>query len=433
MKIDIDKSIKKSLEGHELPYDTKAWEAMNKRLDQTMPNSSGSMWKWFLGGAAVVGVVVTTITLMQSGDHQEKASKNTKETVQGEQGTEAASSASGAETVFNQTQSGKNAPGAQEANGSIADNNKNETGNEPSATQNNDVAQQNDQNNGTQQNNNTSQGPVQKQNSQQNDPSTDRIKEVILPRVDNVCQGENIKIDNRVNDVALYLIDPNGNKSIVKAGSIYTAEATEDGTYFIAHIADGKTIDKESLLVLSSPNADIDYDRNILYSEGIPTTSLSTNSVGSNFEWSFPSIQQKTYGKTADAHFFKDGLHEVILTVTGPNGCKATETAKVEIENNYNLLAESGFNPNSTIAVNRAFMPDALAIRNTPFTLYIIEPSTGAVIYETNDAAQPWTGVDKRNGQVVEFNSTYIWKVVLKNPFEGEKANYAGTIVLSAD
>jgi hypothetical protein len=42
---------------------------------------------------------------------------------------------------------------------------------------------------------------------------------------------------------------------------------------------------------------------------------------------------------------------------------------------------------------------------------------------ETNDATNAWNGIDKRNGQMVEFNKSFVWKVVLKNPMKGERSD----------
>jgi hypothetical protein len=293
----------------------------------------------------------------------------------------------------------------------------------------NDVAQQTNTNQPSDNNSNIETN-IQKPNT--NSDQQRREIEVKLPEINTVCAGETVKIDNRENEVAIYVIDPSGNRTVIKAESKGTYKPTEDGTFYIAQITDGKVVKKESFQVLPLPQVDMSYDDVNKYEKGIPTTSLTSGSVGSSYEWNLGSNQGTVYGKTVEAHYFKDDNYIVSLTVTGSNGCKSIESMKININNNYNLLAVDAFNPNSTIDANKTFMPYALTERNTPFTLMILDPSTGVVIFETSDASQPWTGVDRRNGQMVEFNKSFVWKVVLKNPMKGERSDYAGSVVLTS-
>ena len=83
MKDNFENNIKESLNGFEVPYDAAAWSAMSKRLDQTMPTSGGSNFKWYLGGAATVAVIVTTALLWPSTDVEksQRISSNSTEEV----------------------------------------------------------------------------------------------------------------------------------------------------------------------------------------------------------------------------------------------------------------------------------------------------------------------------------------------------------------
>ena len=62
------------------------------------------------------------------------------------------------------------------------------------------------------------------------------------------------------------------------------------------------------------------------------------------------------------------------------------------------------------------------------FTLLILDPKDGGVMYQTEDASQPWNGIDKRTGQLSPSNQAYIWKVRISNPLPGESPEYKGTI-----
>jgi len=92
------------------------------------------------------------------------------------------------------------------------------------------------------------------------------------------------------------------------------------------------------------------------------------------------------------------------------------------------LLAMNAFSPESFIPAKQTFMPRALVDRNTDFNLVIFDQS-GGIVFETNDASNAWDGIDKRNGQMVEANKTLVWKVAIKNPLDGEKPVYQGTVV----
>ncbi|MFN5912370.1 MAG: PKD domain-containing protein [Bacteroidota bacterium] len=431
MKMNIDKSFKKSLEGHEMPFDSKAWEAMNKRLDQSMPSNGSANWKWFFGGAAILITVAITVAMLsrvKTSDSKNKKAELSAETLQKDQNTAPTQQPTSENTLGDKNLRHRD----EQSTTDKSDASKQQAGND----QMEQVFQSRKSDNASNKVDNQSVNHInnpERSNVSESNERPAKLHEVILPILENSCLGETVKIDNRNNDINIYVIDPSDNRTVIKAGSKSSVVLNEEGIYSVVHMENGQIVKKESFLSLSSPRVDIAYDRDLLFEQGVPTTNLTTSAVGASYEWSFPSINQGANGRNVAAHFFKDGQHEVKLKVTGSNGCSTTEIVKIEIDNKYNLLAESGFNPNSAIAVNREFMPDALVLRNTPFTLYIIEPSTGAVIYETSDASQPWTGVDKRTGQMVEVNATFVWTVLLKNPMEGEKSNYAGTIVLSSN
>jgi hypothetical protein len=100
----------------------------------------------------------------------------------------------------------------------------------------------------------------------------------------------------------------------------------------------------------------------------------------------------------------------------------------VNIDEDYNLLAVNAFNPNSFEPRNQTFIPFALTQRDVKFTLLILDPKDGGVMYQTEDASQPWNGIDKRTGQLAPSNQAYIWKVRIANPLPGESTEYKGTM-----
>jgi hypothetical protein len=125
---------------------------------------------------------------------------------------------------------------------------------------------------------------------------------------------------------------------------------------------------------------------------------------------------------------FSKGLNTISLKVENNNGCKSTTVKSMTVEENYNLLAVTGFEPNHYDSKRNSFIPFALTLRNTPFKMVIIDPKNNKVIYETSDSSKPWDGIDQTTNELVPENSTYIWKVTLYKPEKTEKSEYMGKI-----
>jgi hypothetical protein len=50
-------------------------------------------------------------------------------------------------------------------------------------------------------------------------------------------------------------------------------------------------------------------------------------------------------------------------------------------------------------------------------------------LFETSTADQPWDGIDRNTGKMVDENKSYVWKVILDQPESNEKPEYLGTVV----
>ena len=128
------------------------------------------------------------------------------------------------------------------------------------------------------------------------------------------------------------------------------------------------------------------------------------------------------------AHVYKKrGMHPVTLTVTGVNGCQAKETSKIEIANDYNLLAPVGFSPNGD-GINETFIPMALTVMNdVQFKMSIFDRS-GKKIFETSRIDNAWDGINATNGTKCAL-AAYVWRVEINLP-NGRKDEYMGSITL---
>lgn len=240
-----------------------------------------------------------------------------------------------------------------------------------------------------------------------------------------LCEGNKISIPNK-NSVELMLVSPGGEEIIIPANQTIEYHTSEVGTYIISSKSDASNT--SSFIVNEAPKLDFLINEEIKYENGIPSIPVETYSDGTNFEWSFEGSSRKQYGTKATAHFYKKGTHEIILTSKNAAGCKGTITKTVTIDEDYNLLAPSGFMPQSSDPRKNRFIPIALTLRNTDFKMYIMEPRTGTIIFETT-STEGWDGVDRNTRQLVEENKSYIWKVVLANPEPEERKEYTGVLV----
>jgi len=179
--------------------------------------------------------------------------------------------------------------------------------------------------------------------------------------------------------------------------------------------------------VNEAPSAEIVM--NDVEDNGLPTVEFSTPSIGTKYSWNLGNESETYSDNEVTAHFFEKKDYTVTLKVTNANGCTSTATKKVSVESDYNLNAAGGLQTSNPDPLGNSFMPEALRVRNVDFNMIIIEPSTGSIVFETSDATNRWTGIDKRTGQYVDANKAYIWKVTLKNPARGEKSEYKGTVI----
>ena len=243
----------------------------------------------------------------------------------------------------------------------------------------------------------------------------------------NMCLGERQLLENK-NDFAVSVFKQNSNQLIatIEAKKSMSFEAKEQGTYLL--VEKNKTVIEgaNSFEVKNSPKPTLEIESEIRYEKGVPTLKASTDASNS-VQWTINNLELNSTKSELDFNPFKAGTYSVsVKTLT--EGCIVSQTSKVNIDEDYNLLAVNAFNPNSFEPRNQTFIPFALTQRDVKFTLLILDPKDGGVMYQTEDAAQPWNGIDKRTGQLSPSNQAYIWKVRISNPLPGESPEYKGTI-----
>lgn len=129
----------------------------------------------------------------------------------------------------------------------------------------------------------------------------------------------------------------------------------------------------------------------------------------------------------ATQKFTRKGTYNVELIAMNAHGCADTTFKKVVIKEDYNLLAPEQFAPHQN-GKNQTFMPPALAKIDGEFTLRIIDPRTGMIIFESTDYNSPWDGTIA--GTSVKASSGhYDWEVEIVNK-NGSTDQFNGEVKL---
>ncbi len=421
MKDNFEKQIKESIEKLEYRYEPKAWDAMHKRLDTVKPVSKLPLYL-AIGGAAVVTTVVIAYNLIGN-KNIESSTPSSNENVElvkverpdGNKNTIENKKASqnpisdvsfdyGNDVTNNVIDNPSETQGANNTNSSVIPNETSTTNSNTTATN----------------------GTFNTTNSTVTTPVNERV---VAPKLfSEFCEGATMNINNE-NNVDLYIIAPNGDevKCPAKTKTAFTAKMA--GKHSCGYYQNGTFTELSSFIGEEKPHAEIEvlssdekYD-----ARGLPVTTLYTNDLGSNYSWNVEGVNLN--GKEVNVHLFKKGSHTAKLTITGANGCVTSTSRKIMVNESYNLIAMNSFVPNDADPAVNTFMPYGLKLRNTSFTLIIIDPKDGHVVYETSDASNGWDGIDRQIGQLVPFESAYIWKVVLDNPEPNESPEYSGTVI----
>lgn len=423
MKEDLENKIKQSLENHEMPYNASAWTTMQAKLDVVKPvTSPASNLKWYISAASVVAVGIISYVALN----------NSTETV-----NETPIQANKTELVENKTNSTvqKNTPTTPTAapsntNDVTVDNS---TSNQRANSTANNSVQSNTlvmTSNGNGSDNDKGDSGTNSSNGSNNENSTigtatqNKIKNYVLPKVADICEGETTTIKN-TNDVAL-IIDGPDMHFIIPANSERKVRMNKEGAHEISVQAEQNLTKSSTFLVKRAPKTDFIIDIDTKFENGLPTTKLETSVPGVEHSWVIG--KSRVYGKNVDAHFYKSGNHDVTLTVKDANGCSNSATKSIRIDEKYNLMAVNSFIPEDIDSRNNTFMPFALTQRNVKFNLIVIDPTDGHTVFQSNDASNAWNGIDKNTGNGVTYGMTYIWKVTIENAEPNENNEYAGNI-----
>jgi hypothetical protein len=431
MKNNLENTFKDKLTEFEAPYDPQAWNAVKSQLDaKATGGGSSSTWKWIAATAVVATIAVTSILLFESKETKTADVKSVSEENATNNDIEKPLTISVKES--SEELNGNIDNGSDLENPTIElDENLDDQAILEEEFDNNtekniigDVAEENDNTEAIKPSDNRkSVVPANVQST----PKPNKHKYTTGNVSSNqICYGELIKITNTGAKNEIVRFELNGKTiELKKAG---TFEVQPENSIVINFInKDNKIIDSEYIKVNELPNPDFNYEANI-FEKGLPVTICEAYGNYENISWDFDGQSEKE-GKKVRHHFFEKGNHTVTLTVKDFNGCEKSKQKEVRIENQYNLMAVSGFKPNGSEPSTKTFMPFCLTQRDVNFTLTIIDPRDNGVVFTSKDASNAWTGIDERTGNMTDSETTFIWKVQLENSLPNERPVYAGTVV----
>jgi len=429
----LEESIKNSLDKYEAPYDVTQWTRLESALDKAakpfMPN-------WMIA-ASSIGVIAGGVLLysMWGGDEQSKiVEPNQNSSAEIAHTSTAANSETEAGVNGNASESKFENSGSSVTSEIVAEE-KTESGNTPIAPK-TSVDPKNNPN----ENNNTGTDPNKLPENKGKGFGTLTGLPVVETRMPspaveheglsvqsvNVCLGSDVKLvaaNAPAGARVFWEVDKNGVSLVAEKFNYHFSEIGMH-TVRVVFEKNGITSAATEIQVQVKEVTEVNFAYEIDRSSGYPIyrfTNQSNSAVA--YHWNFGN-GQSTNEASPSFYFRYKGEYGVALTATGANGCQTQHSEKIEITENYNLLAPNAFSPNGD-GVNETFIPEALkAMNDVQFTMTIYDRN-GKLIYSTNAVNRPWDGRYMSENQPAPAGA-YVWKVQIS----GEGEPYMGTVTL---
>ena len=419
MNKNIDELIKSALEEHEMPYDNNAWNSLNKKLNH--PIAPIKPFKFWFLGSSIIAVITISSLLYFSSKQEEKSDKPV------EQKTDLIEKSNSQSTTTKKTKSEKT-KGIQDEK--IRSNELEAKEDDKKETKTNLILPKVNEVLAKEITKDLKLDEEIANPKKENSDITKKVTEPDVPSFSNKCLGDYLKVINK-NDEGMTLIFPSGKKVSVAGSATENIKLSEEGKYELLVNSKQKETYNSFFSVYENPRATLLVEDELNYETGLPVIRGEVQTFEESIKWKIDKVvsASSSKAKTAAFYFFEKGQFDLEVIVTNEKGCSSSEINRIFIEKDYNLLAVNAFDPLSDDSRKNTFMPYALTKRNSAFSLIIIDTDNGGIIFESSDASNPWDGIDKRNGQLVNKNKAFIWKVTLASPEKNEKTVYKGTII----
>ena len=407
---DIEDLFKNSLKDHELPYNASAWTKMSKKLDAKNSGSNGAL-KWSIGIAGIVLIAASYFFTQKEpiSDKVQTAVIINKDENQTTENLEE-KKVQIVDVVPDKSTSKKNEPKIEDSRLTEAKtvNPIHETNIDEKVT--------------------NLKPPVYREVSTLNINPEKTNSPLKFDKPRDHCLGEKLTYTN-LNNKSIYILSPSEELEEIGSSDNITHPLLETGRYEIGILNKDQTFaGSESFNVTVAKQLQINADDYLSYESGLPVLNLQAFTE-KEVQWSVNGKKIQENGNSNSCVLFDKGNYNIKASYKDGNGCQSTDEISFFVEKNYNLLAVNAFTPNSSDHRNNTFMPFALTKRDVAFNMIIIDPTNGAVIFKSSNAGQPWKGINKNTGDLVEENKPFVWKVVLQNPEIGERPEYMGTVV----
>ena len=418
MNKNIDELIKSALEGHEMPYDNNAWNSFEKKLNK--PNAPFKSFKFWFFGTSIIAVITISSLLYFSSKKEEKSNKPV------EQKTDVIEKSNSQSATSKKTKSEKTKGILDEK---ISSNELEAKEDDKKETKTNLILPEVNEVLAKEITKDLKLDEEIANPKKENSVITKKVTEPDVPNFSNKCLGENLKVINK-NDEGMTLIFPSGKKVSVAESATENIKLSEEGKYELLVNSKQKETYNSFFSVFENTRASLLVEDELNYETGLPIIRGEVQTFEETINWKVDKVvsASSSKAKTAAFYFFEKGQFELEVIVSNEKGCSSIETKTISISEDYNLLAVNAFDPLSSDSRKNTFMPYALSKRNSAFSLIIIDPDNGGIIFESSDYSKPWDGIDKRNGKIVSESKTFIWKVTLNSPEKNEKSVYKGTI-----
>ncbi len=447
-KLDLfENLIKKSAEAHEMPYEASAWSDMTSKLDASSTGGSSSGLNTIaacLSGVIIVGGLATLGNSLKqsSNDHQNEAT-NTAHVTSFEEHAVVVEHKYTEVLVENRTDQ-KNATSEDSAlpeshiskmeQASVViydENTKEETVVVVSDLKDQLKEQKEDIKNNTE----TSDKNVKiitgglPDNIDVSENSANVLQDILpLPANATPCEGEKVEFD------ILMYSDKQTTEWDFGDGYISSSRNPahvyeKAGTYTLTlktRFKDNpdQVIEKTTKIeVLESPKVDFTIHTSDFAAR--PITTLESRNGNSNAVWTLSNGKKYT-GSNAETIFNKKGSKTITLNQVAANGCEASKSKTIYVENDYNLLAPNSFTCNGD-GRNDEWFPAALTQLDFAYELVILDKQ-GRTVYTTR-TNRPWNGINNSNGESCA-TGFYVWYVKLTND-KNQVEEYKGSLYLN--
>ena len=410
---DIEDLFKESLKDHELPYNKEAWSKMNKKLDARNSGSSNG-FKWILGAA---GAALIVATYLFTGTN-EAPKRSQAEVLQTEKEESVETNHKIQIEATEKSETDLLSQEVEEEHSVVVIDCCDDVVEEP----------MHEEINANPITETELQQPVYREVAKSPSAKGESKAQLRFSTPTDHCLNQEFSYSN-VNDEMIYVLSPQENLEEIPTKETLELKLDEKGIYQIGTLnQEEEFIASVSFKVHEAQSIQVSADDYLNFENGLPELNVRAFSDHA-LSWYVNNQKVARSGKKENFYLFDKGSYAIQATTKDANGCQSSDKISFYVEKNYNLLAVNAFTPNSFDDRNTTFMPFALTTRNTPFKMIIIDPSNGAVIFETTNASQAWQGINKNTGELVKENTSFVWKVILQNPEPGESPEYMGTVV----